>query len=328
MTIYTFGPIYQERIWGGSALASLYGRTLPAPDRIGESWEVVDRPEAVSPLFALTENPDQAPEAKGTLHDLWTSSRAEVFGERAPKAERFPILIKLLDCRETLSIQVHPPAAIAPQLKGEPKTEMWYFLHTEPGAKIYAGLKKGVTADAFKAAIGTPGLAALLHELPTEPGEAMFLPSGRVHAIGAGNLILEIQQNSDTTYRVDDWGRIDKDGKPRALHIEESKLSIDYGDFEPLFAQPHGERVVESAYFATHRVFLYPGEFRTYNPNKQSFNYHFVARGTVKIGERSFKPGDGFLLPASAPQYDVVAQAGKGGDQEEMVELVTVSFPR
>ena len=321
MTIYTFGPIYQERIWGGSALATLYGRTLPAPDRIGESWEVVDRPEAVSPLFVDGE-------AKGTLNDLWKSSRIEVFGKRAPKVDRFPILIKLLDCRETLSIQVHPPASMAAQLKGEPKTEMWYFLHTEPGAKIYAGLKKGATAESFKAAIGTPALAGLLHELPTEPGEAMFLPSGRVHAIGAGNLILEIQQNSDTTYRVDDWGRIDKDGKPRALHIEESKLSIDYTDFEPLFAQPHGERVVESAYFATYRVFLYPGEYRTYTPAGESFNYHFVVRGTVKVGEKVFKPGDGFLVPANAPQYDVVAQASEAGKEEEVVELVTVAFPK
>jgi len=158
--------------------------------------------------------------------------------------------------------------------------------------------------------------------LPTEPGQAMYLPSGRVHAIGAGNVILEIQQNSDTTYRVDDWGRIDKDGKPRALHIEESKLSIDYDDFEPLFAQPHGERVVESAYFATHRVFLYPGEYRTYNPAGETFHYHFVAQGSVKVGDRTFKPGDAWLLPADAPQYDTVAQEG------DVVELVTVTFPR
>lgn len=318
MTIYTFGPIYQDRIWGGNTLATHFGRALPAADRIGESWEVVDRPEADSPVFANGE-------AKGTLHDLWKNSRAEVFGKRAPAVERFPILIKLLDCRENLSIQVHPPASVAPKLKGEPKTEMWYFLKADPGAKIYAGLKKGVTREAFDAAIGTPALAGLFHSLETEAGQAMFLPSGRAHAIGAGNLILEIQQNSDTTYRVDDWGRVDKDGKPRALHIEESKLSIDYDDHEPLFAQPHGERVVECAHFATHRVFLYPGEFRTYNPDGQSFHYHFVAQGAVKVGDRAFKPGDGFLPPASTPQYDVVAEGEKDG---EVVELVTVTFPR
>ncbi len=311
MSLYTFRPIYQERIWGGDALHTLFGRELPAGQKIGESWELVDRPEALS----------VGGEGEPSLHELWETKRREVFGTRAPAAPRFPILIKLLDCRETLSVQVHPPASKAAELKGEPKTEMWYFLHTEPEAKIYAGLKKGVTEAAFQAAIGTPKLADLLHALPTKPSEAMFLPSGRVHAIGAGNVILEIQQNSDTTYRVDDWGRIDKDGKPRALHIEEAKASINYRDPEPVFAQPHGEKVVECAYFATARVFLYPGEFRSFNPAGETFHYHFVAQGGLTVGDREFKAGEGFLVSADHPPYEALP-VGEGA------ELVTVSFPK
>jgi len=310
MSLFTFGPIYQERIWGGATLQTLLGREIPQGKPIGESWELVDRPEAVSPVVG---------EGK-TLHDLWTTQRAAIFGKLAPNVERFPILIKILDCRETLSVQVHPPAALAAQLKGEPKTEMWYFLRTEPNAKIYAGLKRGVTADDFRQAVGTPKLAGLLHEVPTQPGEAMFLPSGRVHAIGAGNLILEIQQNSDTTYRVDDWGRVDSEGKPRQLHIEQAQQSIRFDDYEPVFAQPHGEKVVECVYFLVRRVFLYPGEFRSFNPAGQTFHYHFVADGAAKQGEREFKTGDGWLVPANHSPYDV-EPVGEGA------ELVTVSFP-
>jgi len=310
MSLLTFRPLTFERIWGGEALRTLFGREIPAGKPIGESWELVDRPEAVSPV--------EGQEGK-TLHDLWRERRVELFGRRAPATERFPILIKLLDCRETLSVQVHPPAALAAQLGGEPKTELWYFLHTEPGAKIYAGLKKGVTAAAFRAAIGTPGLAALLHELPTRPGEAMFLPSGRVHAIGAGNVILEIQQNSDTTYRVDDWGRLDAAGKPRELHVEQALQSIRFDDREPVFVQPHGEKVLACSFFAVHRVYLYPGEFRTFHPNRETFHYHFVADGKAKVGDREFGLGGGWIMPASHAPYEV-EPVGEG------LELVTVSF--
>jgi mannose-6-phosphate isomerase len=311
MSLYTFKPIYQQRIWGGRQLESLFKRTLPE-GKIGESWELVDRPEANSELV----------EADGdckTLHDLWTKKRKEVFGSESPDVERFPILLKLLDCVEKLSVQVHPPASMAAKLKGEPKTELWYFLHTEPGANIYVGLKKGVTREAFEKAIGTPKLADLLHTLKTEPSQVMFLPSGRVHAIGAGNVIFEIQQNSDTTYRVDDWGRVDDKGKARELHIQQSLESINFKDFEPIFGQPHGERVIECPYFNIFRTFIFSGEFRTWNTDGSSFQYHLVAQGELTLGDRTFSAGQGLLVSADSPQYEL--KPGKDG-----VELVTVEL--
>jgi mannose-6-phosphate isomerase len=312
MSLYTFKPIYQERIWGGRNLETLYKRTLPGTGKIGESWELSDRPEACS---ELTE-PDGD---NKTLHDLWVNKRKEVFGTDAPDTPRFPMLLKLLDCVEKLSVQVHPPAAVAAQLKGEPKTELWYFLHTEKDANIYVGLKKGVTRADFEKAIGTPKLADLLQSLKTEPSQVMFLPSGRIHAIGAGNVIFEIQQNSDTTYRVDDWNRVDDKGKARALHIQESLASINFNDVEPTFGQPHGERVIECPYFSIYRTFIFPGEYRTWNSDGSSFQYHFVAQGDVKQGEREFHTGDGWLVSADAPRYDL--QPGKEG-----VELVTIQL--
>jgi len=139
----------------------------------------------------------------------------------------------LLDAREKLSLQVHPPAHKAAALGGEPKTEMWYIADAAPDADLFVGLKRGVTRAEFEQKISTGEVAGCFHRVPVKRGDAMFLPSGRVHAIGAGLVIFEIQQNSDTTYRVFDWNRVGLDGKPRELHVPQSLASIDFDDFEP-----------------------------------------------------------------------------------------------
>jgi mannose-6-phosphate isomerase len=312
MSVIRFKSIYQTRIWGGQNLRERFGREIPSDEKIGEGWELVDRPEACSQVIG---------EPTQTLHDLWQQYRTEYFGTLAPETPRFPILIKLLDCKQTLSVQVHPPAAKAAALQGEPKTEMWYFLHTEKEALIYAGLKAGVTPEDFRQAIGRPELAGLLHTLPTQPGEAMFLPSGRVHAIGAGNLILEIQQNSDTTYRVDDWGRVDeKTGQPRELHVEQALASINFEDAEPAFVQPHGQKIIECIYFSVRRNYLYPGEFRTYQTEGKTFHYQFVAQGEVSQEGTTYRTGDAWLVTADHPSYNLDPGA-------EGAEVVTVEFP-
>jgi mannose-6-phosphate isomerase len=313
MSFYTFTPLYQERIWGGSSFHTLFKRALPEGKKIGESWELVDRPEACSVVAS-------GPDAGKTLHDLWTSpKKKEIFGAAAPDAERFPILIKLLDAVEKLSLQVHPPAAKAKELNGEPKTEMWYFLHTEENACIYAGLKKGVSREAFEKAAGSPQLADLFHVLKTRPSNVMFLPSGRVHAIGAGNVILEIQQNSDTTYRVYDWDRVDDKGKPRDLHVKESLASINFEDFEPFFTQPHSERVLTCPYFSTQRAFIYPDEYRSWTGDGGSFQYQFIAQGELIADGQNFQAGQGWLVSADHPKYELKA-VGEGA------ELVTVQW--
>ncbi|MCE0483406.1 MAG: class I mannose-6-phosphate isomerase [Methylacidiphilales bacterium] len=312
MNAYFFKPIFQERIWGGRNLGELFGRELPEGKKIGESWEVSDRPEACSEIVSGAEI---KPDSKETIHTLWEKKRTEVFGTRAPDAPRFPILIKLLDCQENLSVQVHPQ----PGQSGEPKTEMWYFLESKLDAKIYAGLKRGTTREQFEKAIGTPELPGLLGTLHPEQSDAMFLPSGRVHAIGGGNVILEIQQNSDTTYRVDDWGRVDDKGKPRELHRQEALDSIRFNDYEPQFMQPHSERVLQCPFFTIERAFIYPGEYRVWTSDKTSFQYHFLAQGELKIEDQTLKRGASWLVPASAETYNL-EPLGEGA------ELITVQW--
>jgi mannose-6-phosphate isomerase len=223
----TFHPIFMERVWGGRKLAELYGKRLPADLPIGESWEICDRPGAVSVIA-------NGAHAGKDLHWAVREFGASLLGDASAPNGRFPLLIKLLDAQEKLSLQVHPPPAKAAELAGEPKTEVWYIAEAAPGATLYAGLKKGVTRGEFETRIRDGTVDECLHQVHVAQGDSMFLPSGRVHAIGAGLVICEVQQNSDTTYRVFDWNRVGLDGKPRSLHIRESLASIDFNDFEPM----------------------------------------------------------------------------------------------
>jgi mannose-6-phosphate isomerase len=221
-----FRPIFKERIWGGRALERLYGKNLPANVPIGESWEISDRPGDASVIA-------NGPLAGKDLRWLMEHYERELLGKAKSANGRFPLLIKILDAQEKLSLQVHPPAYKAAELKGEPKTEAWYIADAVPGAELYVGLKRGVTRAEFEQKIKTGAVAECFHRVPVKAGDTMFLPSGRVHAIGAGLVIFEIQQNSDTTYRVFDWNRVGLDKKPRELHVAESLASIDFEDFEP-----------------------------------------------------------------------------------------------
>jgi len=222
----TFQPIFKERVWGGRNLERLYQKPLPPEQRIGESWEITDRPEGVSVIA-------NGVLAGQSLRWLMEHHRQDVLGAEAAATGPFPLLVKILDAQETLSVQVHPPAAVAAQLGGEPKTEMWYITDATHQASLFVGLKPGVTRAEFEQRIQSGTVAEALHHLPVKTGDAMFLPSGRLHAIGGGNVIFEIQQNSDTTYRVFDWNRVGLDGKPRELHVAQSLASIDFNDFEP-----------------------------------------------------------------------------------------------
>jgi mannose-6-phosphate isomerase len=224
---FIFQPIFKERIWGGRELERLYAKPLPPGRPIGESWEISDRPGDASVIA-------NGPLAGKTLRWLMENHAAEILGGAKPAAEgRFPLLCKILDAREKLSLQVHPPVGKAAKLGGEPKTEMWFIADAAPDASLYVGLKRGATREEFEKKIADGSVADCFYRISVKAGDAMFLPSGRVHAIGAGLVIFEIQQNSDTTYRVFDWNRVGLDGKPRELHIAQSLASIDFDDFEP-----------------------------------------------------------------------------------------------
>lgn len=290
MTTYLqFKPLYQERVWGGHALESFLGRKLPGTTPIGESWELVDRPEAQSVVTG-------GPWAGLTLRQVMAEHAADIMGPSWPATRPFPILVKWLDCRERLSLQVHPPARVAAQLGGEPKTENWYVAHAEPGAAVLAGLKPGVDAARFRAALQDNSAGSLVHRLPTMAGDSLLIPSGVMHAIDGGNMILEIQQNSDTTYRVYDWGRVGLDGKPRAMHVEQSMISLE-ANTAPAPQLVRGPGVLAQCHeFTIRQQVLRAGETRSFVRGQQARILSVVA-GEIDGAEGRLALGDNVLLP-------------------------------
>jgi mannose-6-phosphate isomerase len=284
-----FTPIFQQRIWGGSKLAELFGKQLPAGKRIGESWEIVDRPEAQSIVA-------NGPLKGKTLHELWSQHREEIFGD-VPKSPRFPLLIKLLDAREKLSLQVHPPETIADKLGGEPKTECWYVAAAEPNGELLVGFKRSTPQKDFDQALRSGSAADHVHTIKVKAGDAMFLPAGRFHGIGGGNVLVEVQQNSDTTYRVFDWNRVDEStGKPRQLHVDQALECIDFNDVAPDLVKPDGEVIVRNELFEIQKWNLNsPREVTTAG----KFAIVGCLTGALSCANVDLRPGEFFLAPAS-----------------------------
>jgi mannose-6-phosphate isomerase len=310
----TFHPIFKERVWGGREMERLYGKPLPAGTPIGESWEISDRPGDASVIA-------NGPLAGKNLRWLMENHRAELLGDAKPANEnRFPLLCKILDAREKLSLQVHPPANKAAELRGEPKTEMWYIADAVPGAELFVGLKRGVTRAEFERKVRTGEVAECFHRVPVHAGDAMFLPSGRVHAIGAGLVIFEIQQNSDTTYRVFDWNRVGLDGKPRELHVVRSLASVDFNDFEPApvetkFASGPNFRfrhLVQDPLFNVHAMVVETSEHIL--TREQQMRIIAVVKGAVTVtsdgGEPAVEllPGQFCLIPASLKTVELATK--------------------
>ena len=291
-----------ERVWGGRRLEETFGRQLPPGATVGETWEIVDRPEAQSVVRG-------GPLAGRTLHELWTRRRAEIFGEDVPDAPRFPLLCKWIDARDRLSLQVHPPAAVCPLLRGEPKTELWYVAHADPGSELFAGLVPGVTRDEFEDGLREGHAADCVQRLPVRGGDAMFLPSGRLHAIGAGLIIAEVQQNSDTTYRVFDWNRPGLDGRPRQLHVAESLLSIDWDDHSPTLCPDDASVLVDCPCFRVERLALDAPQAALAD-HAGRFAICTVLDGQVECSGASFGVGDWFLVPASLDDAQLTPTTG------------------
>jgi mannose-6-phosphate isomerase len=307
----TFHPIFKERVWGGRNLARLYGKHLPPGATIGESWEISDRPGDTSVIA-------NGPLAGENLHWLIKHHASELLGPVKPQNGRFPLLVKILDAQKTLSVQVHPPAHKAAELGGEPKTEMWYIADATPGAELFVGLKRGITRGDFEHKMRDGSVADCLHRVTVRGGDAMFLPSGRVHAIGAGLVIFEIQQNSDTTYRVFDWNRAGLEAKPRELHLAEALASIDFNDFEPTLVESvfSGDDLVKlrplvrAPLFAVETWQMAAGVATSLKPRTMQIvacvsGNLSVENDAVKV-ERS--PGELCLVPASLPTVTLRAR--------------------
>jgi mannose-6-phosphate isomerase len=312
--ILQFQPLYQERVWGGRRLESALGRTLPPGPPIGESWEIVDRADAQSVIRGGSYNGT-------TLRRVIEKHAEAVMGPGWDPSRPFPILVKWLDCSERLSLQVHPPREVAGSLGGEPKTENWYVAHSAPGAALFVGLKKGVTREAFAEALAQGTAETLVSRVPVAAGDSVLVQSGQVHAIDAGNLILEIQQNSDTTYRLYDWGRVGLDGKPRKLHVEESMRSIlwDAGPPELVRAAPTSSVIASCDEFQIRRVVLGRGEALRFSAREKA-RILSVAAGAVTLegSGRTVGLGENALVPYSVEAAFTAA--------DHAIVLVTENF--
>jgi len=309
----TFHPIFKERVWGGRELERLYRKNLPSGAPIGESWEISDRPGDISVIA-------NGPLAGKNLRWLMENHRTELLGTAKPAtAGRFPLLCKILDARDKLSLQVHPPAGQAAELGGEPKTEMWLIADAAAGAELFVGLKRGMTRAVFEEKIADGSVAECFHRVPVRAGDAMFLPSGRVHAIGAGLVIFEIQQNSDTTYRVFDWNRTGLDGQSRELHVAQSIASIDFNDFEPALVQSKfsGDTsirrcpLVGDSLFTVESWQMVSGAAEGLKPKR--LQIVAVTKGQLQVQSGStlikLSAGQFSLIPAGLEQAEVVAKS-------------------
>ena len=284
-----FEPIFIERMWGGRRLESEFQKKLPPRKRIGESWEIVDRSEAQSVVSG-------GPLRGRTLHELWAQHREEIFGD-VSDTPRFPVLIKILDAQGKLSLQVHPPENVASRLGSEPKSEFWYVAAADPGAELFLGFREPITRDRFKERLRDGTVINHVHTIAVEAGDAVFLPAGRVHAIGAGNLLIEIQQNSDTTYRAFDWDRTDPaTGMKRDLHVEQAIQCIDFEDVQPQLIQSEDELLISvSSLFEIRKWNL--DEAREAVPLGQ-FAIVCCLTGNLSCANTKLAPGEILLIPA------------------------------
>jgi mannose-6-phosphate isomerase len=291
----TFKPIYKQRIWGGQKLRQLFGKDLPAEQKIGESWELADLPHNKS-LIANGHFAGQ------TLSQVIGSFPREITGNPQFKGP-FPLLIKFLDAHDILSVQVHPDAETCKRMgTGVPKTECWYIIDAKPDAAIYKGLKSGLTRQQFAKAISDGTVEQMLVRVPVRPGECHFLPAGTPHSIGPGLVLAEIQTPSDTTYRVFDFNRTDDTGKPRELHIDKALESIHFDSARDNLTVTTTGRLVDCEYFKIDKGEQKPGSREPLTPGEMKTLIIIAGCGKIQGAGGlavEFKAGDTILVPAS-----------------------------
>jgi mannose-6-phosphate isomerase len=288
-----FKPLYKERIWGGTALKDVFGKDIPEGARIGESWELADLPH------------DQSVIMNGELAGLTLAEAVRRAGRtitgRDDLSSPFPLLVKLLDCADRLSLQVHPdPDACRRLGRGDFKTECWYIIKSRPEAFICKGLVPGVTREMFERAIAAGNVERLLNKVPVREGECHFLPAGTLHTIGAGILIAEIQTPSDTTYRVFDWNRLDDEGRARPLHVTEALESIHFDASRDYLSVHNTGRIASCPYFSVDKHTL-PAGAAVFKAGRMAVIIILSGRGDFsgEEGPVSARPGDTVLVPAA-----------------------------
>ncbi len=305
-----FTPVYKDYLWGGTRIAEKFKRT-GTPAVCAESWEISGHPDGMSVVA-------QGSLTGCTLDELVQRFGTALTGTLAPQSGRFPLLFKIIDARSRLSVQVHPNNANASLTGGQPKSEMWYVLDCGADASLYAGLRSEATRQSVETALTQGSLAGQLTELRIKPDQALFIPGGLVHAIGDDSLIYEVQQSSNTTYRLFDWNRTAADGSPRQLHVTESLTSIDWQLKPPAMITPalcgreagaSWFQVVSCEYFTLKKLEL-SGSV-TLAQDGTTFTALFVNRGaaSIRCGGIAYNLAQGAsaLIPAAAGCWTITA---------------------
>jgi mannose-6-phosphate isomerase len=310
-----FAPVLKDYVWGGRNLERLLGRDLPA-GRVAESWEIAAHKDGQSIVI-------NGPFAGMTLASVHEMLGLNLIGRRnawAQERGKFPLLVKLLDAQDKLSVQVHPDDAYALAHEGNElgKTEMWVVLHAEPDAEIILGLRRGATKEKIRQAIAEGALERYLHSIPVRAGDFVCVPSRTLHAILGGVVIAEIQQSSNTTYRVYDWNRSSR-GAARPLHVRQAMEVINFELIEPSLPTPtvvfdsdgvKRSLLCQNQYFTTERVSLCPGAEFTRELNGDTLEIWGIIEGQVAVNEVGMKATQFTLLPATLGSYRVITASG------------------
>lgn len=289
-----FNPVYKSMIWGGTKIADKFNRQVPN-DKVGESWEICCREDGMSIVsngaFKGQSFVDLINEHKETLLGK------DVYDEKANHP--FPLLIKIIDAADHLSVQVHPDDEYALKHNDSGKTELWYILDAKPGATLIYGLKQGLTREEFAKAVDQGNIKDTLNEVPVKNGDILYIPAGTVHALLDGVMIAEIQQNSNVTYRLYDWDRLQDDGTSRELHIEDALNVINFD--APLYIPNDGK------YFSVEDLDIDSKYSNT--ADGSTFYIYMIVEGSGVMryegGEETLSPGETILVPATMGDYRI-----------------------
>jgi len=305
-----FSPILKPRLWGGSALAEIYRKTDDTQTKFGESWEISDLDDNVSVVANgfLAEN---------DLRELIEIYMGELVGDAVFEKNGlgFPLLIKLIDAQDDLSVQVHPDDSLAQQRYGQNgKTEIWYVVHADENAGIYVGFNKPIEKQDYINAVQQKEVANLLQFYPVKKGELFFIPAGTVHALGKGVRIAEIQQPSDITYRIFDWNRVDEQGMPRELHVAEALDAIHFDDKEVYKIEYEEKNNTTSNLFRSDffniNAIIFDKPLQKNYTNIDSFVVYICIEGEVHLFGEDFHEilyaGETVLIPAAISEINLV----------------------